>query len=229
MSDTPNPGPLASSAEFDARLKRTDENRWLASRYAPEAGRERLVAVWLLHQELLRALQAKEAMLAKIRIQWWRETLEGIPDSPRRHDLTLELARVTAGRPDLLKALHGMVDAFDDVVDDHLHDGGHDPGGAHEAKHYAAEAAVVKAAGLALREGLTAEESEALARCGEAALARKAGMADAEARWKAADEAAQKLAPDLWPAVAHLAVQGVEGAPLKQRWRVLKAMMGRRL
>ena len=42
MSDTANPANLASSEEFDARLKRTDEDRWLATRYAPQAGRERL-------------------------------------------------------------------------------------------------------------------------------------------------------------------------------------------
>ena len=52
MSDTSNPGNLASAAEFDARLKRTDENRWLATRYAPPEARELLVAVYLLHHEL---------------------------------------------------------------------------------------------------------------------------------------------------------------------------------
>ena len=78
MSDTSNPGNLASAAEFDGRLKRTDENRWLATRYAPPEARERLVAIYLLHQELSRALHTKEAMLGKIRIQWWRETVEQI-------------------------------------------------------------------------------------------------------------------------------------------------------
>lgn len=227
MSDTPNPATIASAAEFDSRLKRTDEARWLASRYAPAAGRERLVAVWLLQQELLRALQAKEAMLAKIRIQWWRETLEGIPGNVRRHDLSLEIARVTWGGGKLLKALHAMVDAYDDVVDDHLHDGGHDPGGAHEARHYAAEAGAFRAAGVALKEAATAEELDALARCGEAELAAKAGMADAAARWSAAREAARGLPAELWPAVAHLAAG--EGSPLSRRWRVFRAVAGRRL
>lgn len=232
MSDTPNPATIASSslaspAEFDGRLKRTDENRWLASRYAPQAGRERLVAVALLHQELLRALQAKEAMLAKIRIQWWRETLEGIPGNVRRHDLSLELARVTGGGGPLLAALHALVDAYDDVVDDHLHDGGHDPGGAHEARHYAAEAAVARAAGVALKETASPAELDALARCGEAELALKAGMADAPARWAKAQEAARSLPAELLPAAAHLAAG--EGSPLARRWRVFRAVARRRL
>ena len=38
MSDTANPAnlasaPLSGAKEFDARLRRTDENRWLATRY----------------------------------------------------------------------------------------------------------------------------------------------------------------------------------------------------
>ena len=100
MSDTANPPKLASSAEFDARLKRTDEDRWLASRYAPAADRERLAAVYLLNQELQRTLHTKEPMLGKIRLQWWRETMEQVAGGGpvRRHDLAEELARVTTDR-----------------------------------------------------------------------------------------------------------------------------------
>ena len=78
MSDTANPANLASTEDFDARLKRTDEDRWLATRYAPPAGRQRLVAIYLFNQELQRTLHTKEAMLGKIRLQWWRETLEQV-------------------------------------------------------------------------------------------------------------------------------------------------------
>ncbi|HVY87365.1 MAG TPA: squalene/phytoene synthase family protein, partial [Hyphomonadaceae bacterium] len=109
MSDTANPAKLASAAltnaaEFDARLKRTDEARWLASRYAPQADRELLVAIYLLNQELQRALGSKEPMLGKIRLQWWRETMDQVAgEAPlRRHDLSEELARVTKARPDLI-------------------------------------------------------------------------------------------------------------------------------
>ena len=96
MSDTANPPNLASVDDFDARLKRTDEDRWLATRYAPTDARERLVALYLLNQELQRAMHAKEAMLGKIRLQWWRETLAQLGGAApvRRHDLAEELARV---------------------------------------------------------------------------------------------------------------------------------------
>ena len=45
MSDTANPPALASADDFDARLKRTDEDRWLATRYAPDGKRPLLVAL----------------------------------------------------------------------------------------------------------------------------------------------------------------------------------------
>jgi phytoene synthase len=234
MSDTANPANLASglapAVEFDARLKRTDENRWLASRYAPQAARERLVAVYLLHQELQRALGMSEAMIGKIRIQWWRETLEGIAaGTPRWHDLSLELARAFDGRADLLAAAHELVDRFDDVIDDHLHSGGHEAGEAHAARHLAAEAALARLAGLALDGGATPEQLEALARCGEAHLAALAELPDAAERRKAAQAAARMLPAELWPAIAHLAADGPNQTPLRRRWRILRAVAARRL
>ena len=149
MSDTANPASLASADDFDARLKRTDEDRWLATRYADEAGRQRLVAIYLMNNELQRALQAREAMLGKIRVQWWRETLEQVGGAGpvRRHDLAEELARVTKGRGDLIAPLMALVDAFDDILDDHLQAGGHQDGGEHEARHLAAEGKLVRLAG----------------------------------------------------------------------------------
>jgi phytoene synthase len=234
MSDTANPANLASglipAAEFDARLKRTDENRWLASRYAPPAGRERLVAVYLLNQELQRTLGASEPMIGKIRLQWWRETLEGIAaGKPRRHDLSLELARVMAGRADLLAAAHELVDRFDDVIDDHIHAGGHQAGDAHATRHFEAEAALTRLAGLALNAGIGADQLEALSRCGEAHLAAVADLPDAAERRKTAQAAARTLPADLWPAIAHLAADGPGQTPLRRRWRILRAVAARRL
>lgn len=228
QSDTPNKASLASTEEFDQRLKRTDEDRWLASRYASGPDRERLVAVWLLNQELQRALQAREPMLAKIRIQWWRETLDGIAaGTVRRHDIALELARTSAGRPDLVAAMHELVDRYDDIADDHLAFG-HQSTPDHEARHYAAEGQLAKTAGLALRSGLPQDELEALARAGEAHLARTAGMADADARWEAARKAAGLIPADVWPAIAHAAAAPHVG-PVAKRWALFRAVWTRRL
>lgn len=234
MSDTANPGnlasaPIASAAEFDARLKRTDENRWLASRYAPADARERLVAIYLLHQELGRALQAKEAMLGKIRIQWWRETLAQLGGAGplRRHDLSEELARVTSGRTDLVAPINELVDRFDDVIDDHLQQGGHDAGLGHAQRHLATEAALTRLAGLVLDPSATQDQLDTLALCGEAHLATTAELPDAEARWQDARQAARRLPPKLWPAILHMTAD--KAPPLAKRWRMFRAMATRKL
>lgn len=238
MSDTSNKAnlasaPLAGAAEFDARLKRTDEDRWLATRYAPPEGREKLVAIYLLNQELQRTLHTKEPMLGKIRIQWWRETIEQVAGKAplRRHDLAEELARVTRDRLDLIAPINDLVDGFDDIIDDHLH-GGHTAGGDHEARHLAVEGALAKLAGRALDAKATPEQLGTLARCGEARVALAAELPDAPARWTAAKASARKLPSSLWPAILHLAVADTASepaTPLSKRWRMLRAALIRRI
>jgi len=234
MSDTSNPGnlassPIANTAEFDARLKRTDENRWLATRYAPAEARERLVAIYLLHQELGRALHAREAMLAKIRIQWWRETLEQIAGAGpvRRHDLAEELARVTKGRADLIAPMNDLFDRFDDVIDDHLQQGGHDAGAAHAERHFATEASLTRLAGLVLDAGASQEQLDILARCGEAHLAAAAKLDDAGTRRQTARKAARSLSAKLWPAILHTVAP--DAAPFAKRWCMFRAALTHRL
>lgn len=233
MSDTANPANLASSEEFDARLKRTDEDRWLATRYAPQAGRERLVAIYLLNQELQRTLHTKEAMLGKIRLQWWRETLEQVAGKAplRRHDLAEELARVTKDRPDLIAPMNDLVDRYDDIIDDHMH-GGHTAGGDHEARHLATEGSLARLAGLALDPVAKPEHLDALAKAGEARVASNADLADSAQRWTAARAAVRKAPSPLWPAILHLAVaESPEKphSPLSKRWRMFTAALTRRL
>jgi phytoene synthase len=239
MSDTSNPGNLASSpiadaAEFDVRLKRADEDRWLATRYAPPEARERLVAIYLLHQELSRALHATEAMLGKIRIQWWRETIEQLAGrgALRRHDLAEELARVTHDRRDLISPINDLIDRFDDIIDDHLRAGGHEESGTHEARHLAAEASLTRLAGHALDQSLNHSHLDALTRCGEAHLAVVADMADALDRWVTAQVAARELPKHVWPAVLHLSITAPTGktrSPLFKRWKMFQAALTHRL
>lgn len=238
MSDTSNPtnlasAPLAGAAEFDARLQRTDEDRWLATRYAAPAARELLVAIYLLNQELQRTLHTKEPMLGKIRVQWWRETIEQVAGKAplRRHDLAEELARVTKDRPDLIAPINDLIDRFDDIIDDHLQ-GGHTDGGEHEARHLAIEGSLAKLAGLALEAKATSAQLEILARCGEARIALAADLPDAQARWTAASMAARKLPSALFPALLHVAAADTPKnvrTPLSKRWRMFRAALSRRL
>jgi 15-cis-phytoene synthase len=240
MSDTANPGNLASAGEFDARLKRLEENRWLASRYAPDAERPLLVAFGLLHHELQRALAASDPMLGKIRIQWWREALEDAARGKvRRHDLAQELARLMRERSDLIGPANELVDRFDDILDDHLHHGGHDAGMTHAARHMAAEAAMMRLSGWALAKHVSQPSLDALDKCGEAYVAGVAGLPDAKQRYAEAARLTRRLPAELWPAIVHLAAAreahrdaaGLKpiGRPLLARWRVLQAMTSRKL
>ncbi len=234
MSDTANPPKLASAAEFDARLKRADEDRWLASRYAPAPDRERVAAIYLLNLELQRALQTKEPMLGKIRLQWWRETMEQVAGAGpvRRHDLAEELARVLASRPDLHAAAAALIDRYDDILDDHLHAGGHQPGGDHEARHLAVEGAVMKLAALALDAMAAPEQLATLAALGEARIALSADLPHAADRWRSACQAARKVPAALWPAILHLALTDLpspQASDFARRWRLLKTAFTHRL
>ena len=231
MSDTANPPSLASIDDFDARLKRTDEDRWLATRYAPREGRERLVALYLLNQELQRTLHTKEAMLGKIRLQWWRETIDQIagPGPVRRHDLAEELARITRARHDLIAPINALIDRFDDILDDHLQSGGHQPGGDHESRHLAVEGALIRLAGLALDPAAATNHLSTMAAAAEARLANVADLPGADRRWTLATAAIRKVPSILWPALLHLAVPDPEASPLKRRWRMFAASLSRKL
>jgi phytoene synthase len=236
MSDTVNSPILASANDFDSRLKRTDEGRWLATRYADEAGRQRLVAIYLLDQQLRRTLQAKDPMLGKIRLQWWREMLEqtATTNHAPRHDLAQELARVMNGRPDLLLPLAAWVDTLDAVLDDHLHASGHSVSEEHERRHLAVEGALMRLAAHALVRDPPETVLSAMEEVAVAALVRKAALEDAEARWALAVRRARSVPPRLWPAILHLALDDAsptetQPTPLGKRWVVFKTMITRRL
>lgn len=64
---------------LDALVRRADEDRWLASRFAPPAVRERLIAVYALNYEIARTAEtvATEG-LGAIRLAWWAEAIDEI-------------------------------------------------------------------------------------------------------------------------------------------------------
>ena len=66
-------------------VRRNDPDRFLASLFAPTEQRQ---AVWVLcavNHELARAREVvSEPMLALIRLQWWREVVQGVR---RRHEV----------------------------------------------------------------------------------------------------------------------------------------------
>ena len=69
-------------------VRRVDEDRWLASRFAPAEQRAHLVAIYALNFEIAHAVESvTQAALGDIKLAWWREALEELAASkaPRAH------------------------------------------------------------------------------------------------------------------------------------------------
>lgn len=62
-----------------AGLKARDRERWLSTLWAPAEARAALVAIHAYDVEQQRVVaEAREPLLAEIRLAWWREQLEGL-------------------------------------------------------------------------------------------------------------------------------------------------------
>lgn len=82
--------PTSSDPSLLARLRRSDPDRYFATLYAPAAKRDDLALLYLFNHELARAREvASNPMLALIRLQWWREVVEG---QDKTHELATPLA-----------------------------------------------------------------------------------------------------------------------------------------
>lgn len=80
-----------SDTELDALVRRVDEDRWLASRFASTSSRQRLTALYAVNYEIARTAESvREPALGAIRLQWWREALaEVAAGGPARAHPTL--------------------------------------------------------------------------------------------------------------------------------------------
>ena len=102
-------GGRQAEAGLAASVRRHDPDRFLTALFAPPAKRAALLALIAFNHELARARETtSEPHLALIRLQWWRDVVEG---AARRHEVATPLAAaLDAGllhRGDLL----AMIDA----------------------------------------------------------------------------------------------------------------------
>lgn len=75
-------GPAAAFAHCRRLVAETDKERYWASLYAPAARRNALYALYAFDREIARVpAMVREPMAGEIRLQWWREALEGKRDS----------------------------------------------------------------------------------------------------------------------------------------------------
>jgi phytoene synthase len=109
---------LPNSLEAD--LRKADEDRYHAALFAPADKRAALFALYAFHHEIARVAESvREPMMQAIRLQWWREALEGAREQkPRQHHTVTALAELFA-RYDLPPELFdAMIDAREDDVEE---------------------------------------------------------------------------------------------------------------
>ena len=121
-------------------VRAADRDRFLAALFAPEPARRGLLALLAFDHELARTpVVTREPMLARIRLEWWREAVteaveaatpraqpvvESLGEIARRHKLTVEglVALVDAreeeidGPLDVVRAGHALADLQLDVL-----------------------------------------------------------------------------------------------------------------
>lgn len=98
---------------LDSLVRRVDEDRWLASQFAPEAARARLIALYALNYEIASVGEAaREPGLGAIRLQWWRDELEAISqgDLPSSHPALAAIYQTSPGSA-FPRSLQALVDA----------------------------------------------------------------------------------------------------------------------
>ena len=94
-------------------VRRHDHDRYLCAMFADAAARNRLFALYALNLELARIAElVSEPALGEIRLQWWRDTIEGVyRDSPRDHPVATALTGTGAARLLPRRSIENLIDA----------------------------------------------------------------------------------------------------------------------
>ena len=103
--------PMDSVAEF---VRRRDPDRYFCTLFAPGGAREALMTLYAFNHELARAAEVtREPGLALIRLQWWREVVQG---ERRRHEVAEPLGSLLAAGVLPMAPLISMIEAREDVL-----------------------------------------------------------------------------------------------------------------
>lgn len=88
-----------------AQVRREDRDRYVTALLAPARARDALFALYAFNLEVAKTRETvSEALLGEIRLQWWRETIDGLYDgTPRQHQVVTALGQAIR-RHDLPRA-----------------------------------------------------------------------------------------------------------------------------
>lgn len=103
----------AAFAACEAAVRQADPDRYFSALFAPADKRPLLFALYALDHELARIGEiVREPMMGEIRLQWWRETVEGAREGkPRPHDVARALAEAFAHSDLPISLLQTMIAA----------------------------------------------------------------------------------------------------------------------
>jgi len=101
-------------------VRRHDHDRYLTALFLPADRRAAALALYAFNLEIARTREiVSEPLLGQIRLQWWRETIEGLfQGNPREHPVVDALGAAIRGH-DLPRArLEALIDAREADLDD---------------------------------------------------------------------------------------------------------------
>ena len=100
-------------AACEATVRRADPDRYFAALFAPADKRPLLLVLYAFNHELARIAEVvREPMMGEIRLQWWRETLDGAREGkPRENDVARGLAKLFAHADLPTQLFDAMIDA----------------------------------------------------------------------------------------------------------------------
>lgn len=120
MSDS---NPIDASDYCRDLVRSLDRDRYLASLFAPEEKRRHLFALYAFNAEVARVRElVSEPMAGEMRLQWWRDTVDGIydgaaPDQPVAQELARAVEAGGFDRRGLVNLIEARAfDLYDDPM-----------------------------------------------------------------------------------------------------------------
>lgn len=101
------------AASLARSVRDADPDRYFTALFAPAAQRPALFALYAFNHEVARIAETvREPMLGAIRLEWWRETVEGAgKGAPRNHEVARGLAALFAAHAVPPALLEGIIAA----------------------------------------------------------------------------------------------------------------------
>lgn len=225
------------SWSLDNEVRRHDEDRWLASRFAPANVREALVALYALNHEASRcAAVVSNEQLGLIRLAWWRDAAAAACEGrmPDANPILTAFAQVAQRASFGREAVTGLVEGYASQLSNTPFETWNDA----EAFLAETEAPLMRLALGACETTMSEAFVSAAARaCGLLRLARAGKLstwptAEALERVRAARDSARDAAavlpPAAFPACGHLALIDLQCRSLA-RGRGTPALLSRQI